>query len=188
MSRDARFVDRGASPRHGGAYAYTMRSVARSPGAGDSGLRKQRRHAVHAHDTRRGRLQHAGAGGRSDAPARGGRGTPLTPEDTTDSWSRGCEWQGSGGMAITLLIDGALTSNGQLVLSTTVDAHSSSTTQATPVSGLGDKAVYLVNQGLGQILNAMKGSTVVSLAVYNFTPAVPETSMQPLVVEALGQL
>jgi hypothetical protein len=115
-------------------------------------------------------------------------GAPLAPDDTADSWSRGCAWQGSGGMAITLLVDGALTSNGLLVLSTVVDANSSSTTQATAVSGVGDKAVYLVNQGLGQILNALKGSNVVSLAVYNFTPEVPEASLQPLVVEALGKL
>jgi len=115
-------------------------------------------------------------------------GTPLTPDDNADVWARGCAWEGSGGMAVTLLVEGALTSNGRLVLGTAVDATSNSTTQATAVSGLGDKAVYLVNQGLGQILNALQGSTVVSLAVYNFTPAVPEASLEPLVVEALGKL
>ena len=115
-------------------------------------------------------------------------GTPLAPDDNADIWSRGCNWQGSGGMGVTLLVDGALTSNGQFVLGVEVDANSSSTTQATPVSGVGDKAVYLVNQGLGQILNALKGSTVVSVQVYNFTPEVPEASLAPLAVEALAKL
>jgi hypothetical protein len=115
-------------------------------------------------------------------------GTPMAPDDTADIWLRGCAWQGSGGMAVTLLVEGALTSNGRLVLGTEVDANSNSTTQATAVSGVGDKAAYLVNQGLEQILNALKGSTVVSLAAYNFTPVVPEASLQPLVVEALSKL
>ena len=115
-------------------------------------------------------------------------GTPLTAYDDTDIWTRGCDWEGNGGMAITLIVEGALTSNGQFVLGVEVDTTSNSTTQATAVSGVGDKAVYLVDQGLGQILNALKGSTVVSLAVYNFTPEVPEASMQPLVVEALAKL
>jgi hypothetical protein len=53
---------------------------------------------------------------------------------------------------------------------------------------VGDKAVYLINSGLDQILNARKGSYVVSVAAYSFTPEVPEASLQPLVVEALGKL
>jgi hypothetical protein len=73
-----------------------------------------------------------------------------------------------------------------LVLAT--PASGGGTTQATPVPGVGDKAVYLVNQGLDQILNAKKGHVVVSLAAYNFTPAASEASLEPLVVEALGQL
>ena len=115
-------------------------------------------------------------------------GTPLAPDDYSDAWTRGCEWQGMNGMAISLLVEGALTSTGDLVLGVEVDANSSSTTQATAVPGLGDKAVYLVNQGLDQILNAKKGHLVVSLAAYNFTPAASEASLQPLVVEALAQL
>ena len=99
-----------------------------------------------------------------------------------------CADGGFGGRAVTLLVDGALTSNGDLVLGTVVDATSNSTTQATAVSGLGDKAVYLVNTGLGQILNARQGSTVVSVSVSGFTPEVPESSLQPLVVEVLGRL
>jgi len=116
-------------------------------------------------------------------------GTAMAPDDNADTWTRGCEWQGSNGMAITLLVDGALTSNGDLVLGVIVDLNSDSTTQATPVSGVGDKAVYLVNQGLGdQILNAKKGHILVSLAAYNFTPAASEAALEPLVVEALGSL
>jgi hypothetical protein len=103
-------------------------------------------------------------------------------------WSRGCEWQGNSGFRVSLVIDGALTSNGNQVLSILVEANSNSTTQATSVYGVGDKAVYLVNQGLDQILNAKKGSTLVSLAVYNFPQPVPEASMQPLVVEVLSKL
>jgi hypothetical protein len=115
-------------------------------------------------------------------------GTAMAPEDDADTWMRGCEWQGDNGLAITLLVEGALTSNGNLVLNFLVEANSSSTTQATAVSGVGDKAVYLVNQGLDQVLNAKKGSTLVSLAAYNFTPEASEASLQPLVVEALGKL
>jgi len=114
-------------------------------------------------------------------------GAPLTLSDDADIWTRGCAWQ-AGGMAVTLLVDGPLTSSGDLVLGTAVDATSSSTTQATAVSGLGDKAAYLVNTGLGQILNARKGSYLVSVSVSGFTPAVPETSLQPLVAEVLGKL
>ena len=69
-----------------------------------------------------------------------------------------------------------------------VEANSSSTTQATAVPGVGDKAVYLNNIGLDQIMNARKGSEVVSVAAYTFTPEVPEASLEPLVVEALGKL
>ena len=82
----------------------------------------------------------------------------------------------------------ALTSTGNLVLETEVDLTSNSTRQATPVSGLGDKAVYLVNQGLGQILNVKKGGIVISLSASGFTPDVPEASLQPLAVEALSKL
>jgi hypothetical protein len=115
-------------------------------------------------------------------------GAPIAPSDDADIWAHGCSWQGSGGMGVSLLVEGALTSNGNLVVSFAVDVTSNATTQATAVSGVGDKAVYLVNTGLDQILNAKKGSTVVSVAAYNFPAAVPEASLQPLVVEALGKL
>ena len=114
-------------------------------------------------------------------------GTPLPPDDTADDWIRGCAWQANG-MAVTLIVEGALTSNGDRVLAFEVEATSNDTTQATAVSGVGDKAVYLVNRGLGQILNARKGGYVVSLSASGFTPEVPESSLQPLVVEALGKL
>lgn len=114
-------------------------------------------------------------------------GAALPPEDHPDIWARSCAWQ-AGGKALTLLVEGALNSNGQVVLNSAVDATSTSTRQATAVSGLGDKAVYLVNQGLGQILNALKGSTIVSASVSGFTPEVPESSLEPLVAEALGKL
>jgi hypothetical protein len=117
-------------------------------------------------------------------------GSAVAPMDTADVWSRGCSWQGSGGMSVTLVVDGALTSMGNLVLGTDVDAvATNSTSTATAVSGLGDKAVYLDNEPLGdQILNAKKGGELVSLGAYSFTPVVPESSLQPLVVEALGKL
>ena len=91
-------------------------------------------------------------------------------------------------MGVTLLVEGALNSNGAFVIGFLVEPRSNSTTQATPVSGVGDKAVYLVNMGLDEILNARKGNTLVSLAVYNFPAQVPEASLQPLVVEALAKL
>lgn len=114
-------------------------------------------------------------------------GVALPPDDDGDLWSRGCAWQASP-RALTLLVEGALTSSGNLVLGFEVDATSTSTSQATAVSGVGDKAVYLVNQGLGQILNAKKGSLVVSLSASGFTSAVPASSLQPLAIEALGNL
>ena len=115
-------------------------------------------------------------------------GIPLAPSDDADVWTHGCSWQ-TGGLAISLLVEGALTSKGNQVLGFEVDATSNATTQATAVSGVGDQAVYLVNTGLGdQILNARKGSHLVSVAAYSFTPAVPEASLQPLVIEALGRL
>jgi hypothetical protein len=115
-------------------------------------------------------------------------GTAMVPDDNADIWTRGCAWQVSP-RAVTLIVEGALTSNGNLILGIEVDATSNSTTQATAVSGVGDKAVYLNNQPLNdQILNARKGSEVVSVAAYSYTPVVPESSLQPLVVEVLGKL
>jgi hypothetical protein len=114
-------------------------------------------------------------------------GTPLNLSDNAEVWLRGCAWQASP-MALTLIVEGALTSPGNVVLESNVDVTSDSTRQATPVSGVGDKAVYLVNQGLGQILNAKRGNVLVSLSASGFTPDVPEASLQPLAVEALGQL
>jgi hypothetical protein len=114
-------------------------------------------------------------------------GAPLTLDDTADIWIRGCGWQANG-MAVTLIVEGPLTSNGNLVLAIQVDATNNGTTQATAVSGVGDKAVYVINPGLDQILNARKGSYVASVAASMFTPEVPEASLQPLVVEALGKL
>ena len=115
-------------------------------------------------------------------------GSAMSPDDNADIWTRGCAWQVSP-LAVTLLVEGALTSNGNLILGIEVDATSNSTSQATAVSGVGDKAVYLNNQPLNdQILNARKGSEVVSVAAYSYTPAVPESSLQPLVVEVLGKL
>jgi hypothetical protein len=115
-------------------------------------------------------------------------GMPLAPEDDADAWTRGCAWDGSGGLAISLLVEGALTSKGKVVLGTLVDVTGTSTQQATPVAGVGDKAAYLVNEGLDQILNALQGSILVSLAAYNFMPGASEASLEPLVVEALGKL
>jgi hypothetical protein len=115
-------------------------------------------------------------------------GSALPPDDNADIWTRGCAWQVSP-LAVTLLVEGALTTNGNLILGIEVDATSNSTTQATAVSGVGDKAVYLNNQPLNdQILNARKGSEVVSVGAYSYMPAVPESSLRPLVVEALGKL
>lgn len=115
-------------------------------------------------------------------------GAPIAPSDDADLWAHGCAWQ-TGGLAVTLIVEGALTTSGDFVLGVEVDATSDSTTQATAVSGLGDQAVYLVNADLGdQILNARKGSHVVSVAAYTFTPPSPEASLEPLVVEALGKL
>ena len=114
-------------------------------------------------------------------------GAPLPPDDDADIWTRGCSWQAAG-MGVSLVVEGALTSNGNRVLGFEVEANSSSTTQATAVPGVGDKAVYLNNIGLDQIMNARKGSEVVSVAAYTFTPEVPEASLEPLVVEALGKL
>jgi hypothetical protein len=114
-------------------------------------------------------------------------GTPLAPSDNSDEWTRGCSWQ-AGGLSITLLVDGALTSTGNVILGVVVDETSSSTTQATPVPSLGDKAVYLNNIGLDQILNAKKGSELVSVQASGFTPDASEAQLEPLAVEALANL
>jgi len=114
-------------------------------------------------------------------------GYDLSPDDNVDVWSRGCAWEASG-MSVTLLVQGALTSAGNQVIGFDVEAASDATRQATAVSGVGDKAVYLDNAGLDQILNARQGSELVSVAAAGFTPEVPEGSLQPLAVEALGNL
>jgi hypothetical protein len=115
-------------------------------------------------------------------------GTALAPDDNADMWMRGCAWQ-TGGLSVSLIVQGALTSNGNLIIGIEVEPTSNSTTQATAVSGVGDKAVYIDNQPLNdQILNARKGSEVVSVAASSYSSPVPESSLQPLVVEALAKL
>jgi hypothetical protein len=114
-------------------------------------------------------------------------GVPLSPDDSVDVWSRGCAWQASG-MSVTMVVQGALMSDGTAVIGANVEATSDGATQATAVSGVGDKAVYLDTAGLSQVLNARKGSELVSLVAASFTPDVPEASLQPLVVEGLGNL
>lgn len=115
-------------------------------------------------------------------------GTALAPDDNADVWIRGCTWQ-TGGRSVSLIVQGALTSNGNLIIGIEVEPASNSTSQVTPVSGVGDKAAYINNQPLNdQILNARKGSEVVSVAAYSYSSPVPESSLQPLVVEALAKL
>jgi len=115
-------------------------------------------------------------------------GTPLANNDDADLWSRGCEWQ-TDGPDITLFVDGARTSNGVFLLGFLVEAHSNSNTQATPVSGVGDAAVFIDNLNLNdQILNARKGNQLVSLAFYPTAAKATEASLEPLVIEALGKL
>jgi hypothetical protein len=115
-------------------------------------------------------------------------GTALPPDDNADVWMRGCAWE-TWGLSVSLIIQGALTSNGALAIGIEVEPSSNSTTQATAVSGVGDMAVYINNQPLNdQILNARKGSEVVSVGAYSYSSPVPESSLQPLVVEALGKL
>jgi hypothetical protein len=43
------------------------------------------------------------------------RGSPLSPDDTVDVWSRGCAWQASG-MTVTMVVQGALISDGNAVI------------------------------------------------------------------------
>jgi hypothetical protein len=114
-------------------------------------------------------------------------GAPLTLADDPNIWIRGCAWQANG-MSVSLIVEGPLTSNGNLLLGIQVDPTSTVTAQVTAVSGVGDKAVYIINPGLDQILNARKGSHLVSVAASGFTPEVPEASLQPLAVEALAKL
>ena len=111
----------------------------------------------------------------------------MTLQDTADIWLRGCAWH-TNDKAVSLIVEGALTSNGNMLLGLQVGATSNATTQVKEVSGVGDKAAYLVTQGINQVLNARKGSNLVSVAASGFTPEVPEASLQPLVVEALSKL
>ncbi|HVX95814.1 MAG TPA: hypothetical protein VHK47_12960 [Polyangia bacterium] len=111
-------------------------------------------------------------------------GATFTVNGNANLWARGCQWDDR----ISLMIEGALTSQGVQVLSSEIQVTSNANRQVTPVAGLGDEAVYLVNVGLDEILNARKGSYVVSLAAYDSSPPVSETALQPLVVEVLGKL
>src|SRR4029078_9772541 len=42
-------------------------------------------------------------------------GMALAPEDKAAAWIRGCAWQ-AGGLSVSLLVQGALSSNGSLIL------------------------------------------------------------------------
>ena len=74
-------------------------------------------------------------------------GTALPPDDNADVWMRGCGWE-TWGLSVSLIVQGALTSNGTPIIGIAVEPTSDSTSQATAVSGVGDKAVYINNQPL----------------------------------------
>ena len=183
------FVDGGASSRHGRARAGTARSVARSLGASHSGLRRQqRRHAVHAHDPRRGRLQHARAVRRSDPVARGDRRDPHGSRRQRRRLGARVRLAGERRL-------GRHAARRRRVdqQRTTGAGHRGRRHQQQHDAGdgglrRGRQGRVPGQPGARSDSDALKGSTVVSLAVYNFTPEVPEASLQPLVMEALGKL
>jgi hypothetical protein len=114
-------------------------------------------------------------------------GTTITPENDSDTWMRGCSWQ-AGGLGVSLIVEGALTSTGDLVLGVALDDTSNANRTAMAVAGVGDKAVYIDNIGLDQLFNAKKGGEIVSVGAYGFTQPVAASSLQPLAVEALSKL
>ena len=86
-------------------------------------------------------------------------GAPLTLADDPDIWIRGCAWQANG-MSVSLIVEGPLTSNGNLVFGIQVTPTSTGTAQVTAVSGVGDKAVYIINPALDRILRTpARGAT-----------------------------
>jgi hypothetical protein len=116
-------------------------------------------------------------------------GVQQTTDDTADVWTRECDWDAGGvsGMSVTLVVDGALTSQGNTLLNILATTGAGSGTKM-PVSGVGDKAIYFNDTGLDQGLTALHAGYDVDVTVYFLTPDVPESSLQPLVVKAMGAL
>lgn len=59
---------------------------------------------------------------------------------------------------------------------------------AEAVSGLGTRAEYDDVAGISQTLGSQSKSYSIALTARSFTPAVPESSLQPLVAKVIGEL
>jgi hypothetical protein len=117
-------------------------------------------------------------------------GTPQATLSTNDIFSQECDWNDSStssAMAVTLVIEGALTAQGASEINIVVGADQGST-QHMAVSGLGDRAEYINFTGTDQLLGARTRSYLVDVTVYLFTPDVTEAQLQPLVAKAVNAL
>ena len=108
---------------------------------------------------------------------------------TDTYWSIECAWWESPGQSpkvVSLLLDGALTSEGARGLddALTVPVFGA---QPVAVSGLGDNAAY-ADDGTNQTLGARAGNFMVNVTAYTITPAVTESQLRPLVAKAIAAL
>jgi hypothetical protein len=108
---------------------------------------------------------------------------------TNDVFSQECDWNDSSAtaMAVTLVVEGALTSQGAAEINIVLTADQGST-QHMAVTGLGDRAEYINFSGTSQLLGARVGSYLVEVTAYLFTPDVTEAQLHPLVAKVVGQL
>ena len=114
-------------------------------------------------------------------------GVVVPTTDYPDVWVRDCQWADSAGFAsVELVIQGALTSRGDQGLDVLVTTGPGNG-QKTPVSGLGDKAMYWVDM-TDQGLVAKHGSYAISVTAYLFNQAPTEAQLAPLVLKAMGEL
>ncbi|MFO0569002.1 MAG: hypothetical protein U0263_25310 [Polyangiaceae bacterium] len=109
--------------------------------------------------------------------------------DPPDTWSRTCKWKSAGtpGASVDLVIQGAKTQNGRLVLG--VLAGGPGNGEKTPVPGLGEKATYWKNSGLNTLgLVTKEGDYTADVTAYFVEPPPTSDQLVPLVQKALDAL
>jgi hypothetical protein len=117
-----------------------------------------------------------------------GAGAPEPVADTPDTWSRICKWKASGIASVDLVVFGAKTEQGLQAL-TIMATTGPGNGPKTPVTGLGDRAVYWENSGINtRGLTAQKGSYSADVTAYFVDPAPTQAQLTPLVQQALDHL
>ena len=123
--------------------------------------------------------------------ARVGVGVFYPSQDGGDVWSLECDWNDSSDLYLTsvgLYLEGALTRQGDTDLDVDFNSIGGGPMQGTPVSGVGDEALYFNNSMGAQFLEARAGSYYVEVLAFELASPVTEAQLQPLVQKVISGL